>query len=336
MLCLAVAWLLAPGCASAPIDGTSSDDGGDDSTTIGDAFDAGRDGTPTKDTSSPSDTGMQEAQADSTSSADGSSEGGDDSGSDATTSDGPSPDDGAPPDTGSLQDSAAPACAREGGADAAPPTGAITFVQQATASVTSSAKTLGAKFHAAQAAGDLIVIAVGWTDTTASVTSVTDSAGNCYALAVGPTIEGQDLTQSIYYAANIAAASAGNTITATFTTTAHAVDLRAAEYSGLSANGTLDVTAQRSAISGGASGGMAAASSGYVTTTTARELLFGAGMSTSTFYGQTMFAPYTIRAVTTNGNMFEDGTVSSADMYDAIAMAATGNVGWVVQLATFR
>jgi hypothetical protein len=42
-------------------------------------------------------------------------------------------------------------------------------------------------FPAAQTAGDLNVVVVGWYDTTTSVTSVTDTAGNQYVLALGPT-----------------------------------------------------------------------------------------------------------------------------------------------------
>ena len=53
----------------------------------------------------------------------------------------------------------------------------------------------------------------GWNDTTSTVSSVTDSRGNSYALAVGPTT-GTGLRQSIYYAKNIAAGS--NTVTVTF------------------------------------------------------------------------------------------------------------------------
>ena len=39
---------------------------------------------------------------------------------------------------------------------------------------------------------------VGWNDTTATVQSVKDSAGNNYSLAIGPT-SGTALRQSIYY-----------------------------------------------------------------------------------------------------------------------------------------
>jgi hypothetical protein len=68
--------------------------------------------------------------------------------------------------------------------------------------------TVTVPYNAAQTAGDLNVVIVGWNDTTAQVSSVTDSKGNVYSLAVGPTqlsaAAGGPLTQSIYYAKNIA------------------------------------------------------------------------------------------------------------------------------------
>src|SRR5215472_15636516 len=72
-------------------------------------------------------------------------------------------------------------------------------------------------FTAAQAAGDLNVVVVGWSDSTASVSAVTDSSGNAYTRAVGPTVQRRHASQSIYYAKNIASAAAGaNTVTVTF------------------------------------------------------------------------------------------------------------------------
>ena len=68
-------------------------------------------------------------------------------------------------------------------------------------------------YTAAQSAGDLNVVVVGWNDASTTVSSVTDTSGNTYTLAVGPT-RGTNLSQSIYYAKNIASAAAnGNTVT---------------------------------------------------------------------------------------------------------------------------
>ena len=86
----------------------------------------------------------------------------------------------------------------------------------------------------AQTAGNLNVVVVGWNDSTAQISSVTDSKGNVYALAAGPTAQTGTATQAIYYASNIAAAAAsGNTVTVTFNTAAVYPDIRIAEYSGI-------------------------------------------------------------------------------------------------------
>ncbi len=71
--------------------------------------------------------------------------------------------------------------------------------------------TVSVTFTAAQSAGGLNVVAVGWFDTTSQVLSVTDNRGNNYQRIAGPTTQAQAGTQSIYYAPNIVAAPAGGT-----------------------------------------------------------------------------------------------------------------------------
>jgi hypothetical protein len=72
-------------------------------------------------------------------------------------------------------------------------------------------------YTAAQTAGNLDVVVVGWNDSTAVVNAVTDSRGNVYTRAVGPTVLAGVATQSIYYAKNIVAAPAnGNGVTVQF------------------------------------------------------------------------------------------------------------------------
>ena len=77
----------------------------------------------------------------------------------------------------------------------------------------STTATVAVAYPGAQTAGDLNVVVVGWNDTTATVQSVVDSAGNTYSLAIGPT-SGTALRQSIYYEPNIKAGN--NTVTVTF------------------------------------------------------------------------------------------------------------------------
>jgi hypothetical protein len=207
--------------------------------------------------------------------------------------------------------------------------GPITRVQSASNLTTGTATSLAVTFTKAHQAGDLIVIAVGWTDPSFVVNTVADSAGNTYHLAVGPTTYGVDLAQSIYYASGIAASATGAKTTVTFNGAAAGVDLRAAEYSGLAASSPLDVTAKGSNKS-------TPANSGNATTTTASELLFGAGM-TADAYTSTPTTGFTMIAVTSQGNMFEDRIVSATGSYAATGTFQTsGSQEWVIQLATFK
>ncbi len=79
---------------------------------------------------------------------------------------------------------------------------AIGFGQVASSTPQSPTATVTVAYPAAQTAGDLNVVVVGWNDTTSTVQSVKDSVGNTYSLAIGPT-SGSGMNQSIYYAANI-------------------------------------------------------------------------------------------------------------------------------------
>ena len=66
---------------------------------------------------------------------------------------------------------------------------AISFAQVASATPQSPTATVTVAYPAAQTAGDLNIVVVGWNDTTATVQSVRDSVGNTYSLAIGPTAE---------------------------------------------------------------------------------------------------------------------------------------------------
>ena len=111
---------------------------------------------------------------------------------------------------------------------------AIAFVQQNYATPQSPTASVSVPFTAAQTAGNLNVVVIGWNDSTRTLQSVTDSKGNVYVSAVGPTVLSGQLTQSIYYAKNIAAAAAGaNSVTVTFSGAAVYPDVRIAEYPGI-------------------------------------------------------------------------------------------------------
>jgi len=203
-----------------------------------------------------------------------------------------------------------------------PTSGPIAFVQLAVADPAGMSASVAIPMPKAQIAGDLIVVAVGWNDAVANVSSVTDSAGNTYHLAVGPTRYAPDISQSIYFASEIAAGS--NTITVAFSPSANVVDIRALEYSGVS---TLDNVA----FGQGNSAGPATTSN--ATTVFAPELLFAAGMST--FDYSNAGTSFTSRGITALGDIDEDRVVMTVGTYTGDA-PLTQTCGWVIQLATFR
>src|SRR3954466_5425761 len=194
---------------------------------------------------------------------------------------------------------------------------AIGFVQGSYATPQSPQSVVAVTYTSAQAAGDLNVVVVGWNDTTAAVSSVTDSSGNVYTLAVGPTKNPGSagtfsLTQAIYYARNIVGAAGGtNTVTVRFTVAAVYPDIRILEYSGLDLANPIDVTAA-------AIGTNAASTSGAATTTNANDLIFGANMTVHTTVGAG--AGFTSRIITVpDRDIAEDRVVSAIGSYSASA-----------------
>ena len=197
--------------------------------------------------------------------------------------------------------------------------GTISFIQVASATPQSTA-TVSVTYPAAQTSGDLNIVVVGWNDTTSTVQSVKDSAGNSYNLAIGPT-KGTGLQESIYYAAKIVGGS--NTVTVTFNQAAAAPDIRILEYRGVA---TLDAKA-------GASGSSTAANSGAATTTSANELIFGADMVATTTGAAG--SGFTSRIITSDGDIAEDKVVTTAGSKRATA-TLIGSGPWVMQMATFK
>ena len=202
--------------------------------------------------------------------------------------------------------------------------GTIKFIQGNYA-VPSSATTVTVTFTAAQTAGNLNVVVVGWNDTTHTVSSVTDSSSNTYVRAVGPTVGG-GISQSIYYAKSIAGAAANaNTVTVTFSAAATAPDIRILEYSGLNTTAPLDVTAA-------ASGSGTSVSSGSATTTSANELILGATTVSAATSG--VGSGFTKRIQTVpDSDLVEDQIVTATGSYAATSTVTGGT--WVAQMATF-
>ncbi len=209
-----------------------------------------------------------------------------------------------------------------------PPTPVIpNFVQGNYATPQTNKTTVTIPFTAAQRSGDFNVVLVGWNDTSARVTSVTDTKGNTYALAIGPTQRAGLLSQSIYYAMNIAGAAAGaNTVSVTFSPAAAFADVRVLEYGGVAHSGAFDVAV-------GAGGAGSTANSGTLTTTGPGDLLVTGAMVTSFING--VGSGYTLRFVTNpDGDLAADRVATNAGSYSATAPMNSGD--YVMQLAAFK
>ncbi len=207
-------------------------------------------------------------------------------------------------------------------AAAASPT--IAYVQGNNATPQTSQSTITVAFKSAQSAGNLNVVAVGWNDSTAAVSAVTDSRGNTYARAVGPTVQSGTASQSIYYAKSIAAGT--NTVTVKFNSAAKFADIRVLEYAGADKTNPVDVAAATS-------GNSATSSSGSVTTHGA-DLIFAANLVQTTTSGPG--TGFTERMVTSpDGDIAEDQMAAAVGSYTASARLSSSGP-WIMQTVAFR
>ncbi len=204
----------------------------------------------------------------------------------------------------------------------------ISYVQGNYATPQTPQTTVNVTFSSAQTAGHLNVVAVGWNDSTATVTRVADSKGNTYTQAVGPTVQNGYGSQSIYYAKNIVSAAAGtNTVTVTFSTAAVSPDIRILEYSGADINNPVDVVAA-------ASGNSSSCNSGSAITTNATDLIFGANLVQTVTTGPG--SGFTSRLLTQpDGDIAEDRMVTATGRYSATAPVHPSGP-WIMQLIAFR
>ena len=201
-----------------------------------------------------------------------------------------------------------------------------TFVQVNSATPQTSQSQLAVPYLVAQTPGNLNVVAVGFNDSTSTITSISDTAGNVYQLAASLK-RGSALSQAIYYAKSITAPAGTNTVTVRFSNAVPFADVRVAEYSGIDPVSPLDATAS-------AAGSGTPADSGPFTTTSSKELIFGAAMTTGAFTGPP--AGYTTRVITQpDADIVFDRNVTSTGTYSTGAVPSDSSP-WVVQAVTFR
>jgi hypothetical protein len=197
------------------------------------------------------------------------------------------------------------------------------FIQQAYSVPQAPQLAVSVAYAQSQTAGNANLLALGWNDAVATITNVSDSTSNTYQIAV-PTFRGNGMSQAIYYCPNIK--SGTNAVTVNFDQPAVFVDLRIAEYSGLSQTNAFE--AGTSGTSNGTS-----ASSGPISISTTNELLFAAGM-TATAFGAA--GPgFTQRVITSpDGDIIEDQVANTTGSFNATATLNSG--AWLIQVAAFK
>jgi len=200
------------------------------------------------------------------------------------------------------------------------------FVQVAT-NYTTSGRILPISFTSSSTTGNLIMVSFDWSNQALSVSSVTDSKGNAYAVAAGPTNSGANARGVTYYAFNIAGGGSPVTVTITLSGVPGvnpSFEGYITEYSGIKTAAPLD---QNNAGSGTG----LVLDSGYRTTTQASELIYGYCWSLQTSSPD----PPLVLRTNYRGNFVADRTVSSIVNTH---VTGTNNIAdlWLCQMATFR
>ena len=203
------------------------------------------------------------------------------------------------------------------------------FIQANSSDPQTPGTTLTIRYAAAQTAGNLNVIVVGWRDSIAQVRSIMDTNNNVYRLAAGPTVSPGVGTQAVFYATGINAAPPGGTVVSvTFWLPPTLPDLRVAEYAGIDPVQPIDGTAA-------AMGAGMTSDSGPVTTTFATDLLLGANLVA----GAATTAPgpnYTTRLLSSpGGNILEEQRVTTPGSYHAAA-TVNASTPWIMQVVALR
>ncbi len=233
------------------------------------------------------------------------------------------------PADGAADSADAPADAAGSGSDAkvfmdAPPSTGITYVQgHGFIGVTSGSIT--DTFLLPEHAHDLNLVVVSWTGTAASVTLVSDSAGNAYT-RIGSAFSQGTEKMDVWYAKDIAVNATNTAVTATFDASVASPELRLLEYAGLSTTAPLDTTNQ------GQASGSKTVTTGAATTMHAYDLLVGCETSNDSV--KNLGTGYTLR-VTAGGDVVEDKIVTTTGSYTADA-TLYNDADWMMRIVAFE
>jgi hypothetical protein len=181
-------------------------------------------------------------------------------------------------------------------------------------------------------AGDLIVVAAGWYDTTSdAVESVTDTSGNTYRIAAEQASFSSainPLSQTIWYASGIATAPS-NRVSVTFKKPAASPDVRVVEYSGLDPKEPFDRASAGKAQDG-------APTTDAMKVAFSPALLFSAGVTWADNGYLGAGPDFAVRSITPFGNIAEDRTVDATGVYQSGASTGSDPGSWLLQLVAFH
>lgn len=186
-----------------------------------------------------------------------------------------------------------------------------------------------ATFSAANTAHNLIVVIVGWNDTTRSITGVTDSAGNTYAAAAAQA-SGSLLRQAIYYAKDIAAYAAGNVVTPAWDGTPSVPQVEILEFYGLDRTSPLAASSSKSGTYICSACNRTVVATDAITSVNA-ELLVAGGISSGSFA-----APGSLFNASSAGTALAEFREVPAGSHAADAVLSALAQNWLLSAATFK
>ncbi len=208
---------------------------------------------------------------------------------------------------------------------------AIGFVQSAGASNDSVGSAIVQAFPAGNTAGNVIVVAVSWGDSPATL-GASDLLGNTYVLATSDWDPGNRQGLAVFYAANIRAGA--NTVTVSFGGAKGYRRIIVSEYSGVAAVSPVDVTAKHRGAGTTASNGV---TSGSATTTASGDLIFGVAMDDSGQFGTiTAGTGFTRRAFVNNMDMATEDMVKSTAGATAATFTFSRADTYLAQMVAFK
>lgn len=178
-------------------------------------------------------------------------------------------------------------------------------------------------------AGNLLVLAVGWSPTATAISTVTDSAGNTWTQVSTNSpvdVSGGTFGFAVYYALNCAAGA--NTVTVTWGSAVTNKALACAEYSGIATASAFDVSVGQAQASVGTGTDAVTTGTSASATTQANDLIVAFQLHRTVGNGMNAGTNYTLRG---GGALASDGSFYDVFLEDRNLATATTFAGTFTQ-----